>query len=489
MPGMIATRVVAVFAVLFIAVPCKAFHSVGIRSVENKLVLSPLCRKAFPSALSGRSAHQRAAAHFPRRSELRALPLPDAENRKELISASVFVLIDIAFRRIFTASKITFPSSLAACSCLFFSMLALPQSASSRLFQVLQPGALILAKWLPVFFVPSLVTLPLGDGLGSGGELAKVGAVVVGGFLLSLFSTAFAVALVRGKPKAATVSDSTVAGSDGEAVNQKPPFTDGLFLWLLVTMGLSAVSVVTDGTRRGIFLLATTLSSFVFGSRLLSIKKIVHPLVTCTGLTWTSMQLMTSLCPGTSFTSWLQVYKSTAGRLLLFGLGPAVVSLATSMYERRKLMRDNLKAVATAILVSTFSGLFGTAVAVRGLGLASHSVRLSLLSRNITSPLAMAIASMLGADVSMAVSMVVVTGLLGANFGGNLLSLCGIEDGVARGLAVGSAAHGLGTAALTQEKEAFPFAAIAMALTATAATVTVSIPFFQKLLVRIALGS
>jgi putative effector of murein hydrolase len=179
-----------------------------------------------------------------------------------------------------------------------------------------------------------------------------------------------------------------------------------------------------------------------------------------------------------------------AGDWLLFLLGPAVVSLAVSMYDRRKLMRENIPEVGTSIGVSTFGGLFGTAWAVRFLSIGNPAVRLSLLSRNITSPLAMSIASILGgADVSLAVSMVVITGLIGANFGATLLDALGIRDAVARGLGMGAAAHGLGTAAIVNEKDAFPFAAISMALTASAATVAVSVPAIRRVLVQTALGS
>ena len=119
------------------------------------------------------------------------------------------------------------------------------------------------------------------------------------------------------------------------------------------------------------------------------------------------------------------------------------------------------------------------------------SMRVALLSRNITSPLAMAIATILGGTgttISLAVSMVVVTGLFGANFGATILSSFGIHNPVARGMGMGAAAHGLGTAAFVNEKDAFPFAAISMALTATACTVWVSIPVVKKLILTIALG-
>ena len=82
--------------------------------------------------------------------------------------------------------------------------------------------------------------------------------------------------------------------------------------------------------------------------------------------------------------------------------------------------RDNFLQIATEVSVSSIGGLFGTAWMVRLIGLLQPSFRVALLSRNITSPLAMAIAGLLGASASgvgIAVAIVVVTGLFGANFG------------------------------------------------------------------------
>jgi putative effector of murein hydrolase len=129
------------------------------------------------------------------------------------------------------------------------------------------------------------------------------------------------------------------------------------------------------------------------------------------------------------------------------------------------LIKDNAKEVAAGVAVSSVGGLFGTAILVRLAQIAQPSLRTALLSRNITSPLAMAIAGILGANsstISLAVSMVVVTGLIGANFGASILSSFGINNPVARGMGIGAAAHGLGTAAFVNEKDAFPFAAISM---------------------------
>jgi putative effector of murein hydrolase len=379
-----------------------------------------------------------------------------------------FVLLDVTFRRSFKRADISFPSSLGGCGILFATLLALPAAASDDIYAKLQPGAALLAKWLPVFFVPSLITLPLADPVGSAAEIFKVGAVIVGGFLFTLLTTSYSVVAVRKlmssdqQQKSITVV-AAARRRETRDVKTKKAFSDELFnsLWLL-SCGTATAALLTTftatslhGPATSLFLLFTTLTSFVYGARLpKSFTKLVHPLVTCTALTWlvaaafgkqTKVGFRGILHSYT--TGGLKGFRSGPGDILLFLLGPSVVSFAVSMYERRKLMRENLAEVGTAVGVSTVGGIFGTAWAVRALDIASPYLRLSLLSRNITSPLAMAIASILGADVSLAVSMVVVTGVIGANFGASLLNAVGIKDAVARGLGIGAAArkwHSLG---------------------------------------------
>lgn len=59
--------------------------------------------------------------------------------------------------------------------------------------------------------------------------------------------------------------------------------------------------------------------------------------------------------------------------------------------------------------------------------------------------------------------------MIGAAFGPTLLDRLGVKDPVARGLAMGTASHGQGTARILQEnEEAGALAGIAMGLTALA---------------------
>lgn len=89
-----------------------------------------------------------------RRLRLYSKTTADKESKRptitgSLLSASLLVVLDIAFRRLFQQMAISFPSSLAGCCALFVSLLALP--FGQGVFELLSPGASLLAKWLPVF--------------------------------------------------------------------------------------------------------------------------------------------------------------------------------------------------------------------------------------------------------------------------------------------------------------------------------------------------
>lgn len=345
-------------------------------------------------------------------------------------------------------------------------------------------------------------------------QVVKVAVVIIGGFYFSLLSTAWSVLGIRkilsGTSTEKSSNQLEQAHDPTDAINGDAPkpkaFSDGTSRFLRAMTCFSGAAALVTSTADELsrfanpsasaFMLFATLHNFVFGARLpKKFTKVVHPLVTCTTLTWVSAMIL-GLATGKSFRSVLKSYRTGslsvaaagAGDVLLFLLGPAVISLACQMYDRRKLMRENMAEVGTGIGVSSFGGLFGTAGLVRILDIGNPVLRLSLLSRNITSPLAMAIASILGADVSLAVTIVVLSGLIGANFGASILDSFGIRDPVARGLGIGAAAHGLGTAAFANEEDAFPFAAISMALTACAATILVSIPPIKRAILQLALG-
>mmetsp|Transcript_6269 Transcript_6269/g.13440 ORF Transcript_6269/g.13440 Transcript_6269/m.13440 type:complete len:528 (-) Transcript_6269:247-1830(-) len=437
--------------------------------------------------------------------------LASAPLTKAVLSSTLFVFTDMLIKNLFKAKGISFPSSLAGCCFMAATLLAAP--FHEKLYRILNPGAKLMQKFMMIFLVPNLVVLPLCGGNYSALEMAKITTIIIGGFLFSLLSTCYSVTAVSkifgtktsdGASTAATTTETAAVTSHAKTAAPKA-FSDELTYGSRTIMVLSGIAAAFSNNAGStltspliaLSMLSATVHNFAFGARQpKKFTKAIHPLVSCTTLSWVWASLLGSVTGGT-LTSMLQSYRvggalslasSGAGDFLTFVLGPAVVSLGVSIYERRVLIRQNLKEVLTATFVSCVGGLFGTAAVVRILGLASAELRLSMLPRNITSALAVAIAEIVGANKSLAVAIAIVTGLIGANFGASLLDLFGIKDPVTRGLGIGSAAHGLGTAAFVDEKDAFPFAAISMALTAICGTLLVSVPSVKALAIRIALG-
>jgi hypothetical protein len=165
---------------------------------------------------------------------------------------------------------------------------------------------------------------------------------------------------------------------------------------ILASTGLSATraSLAIARPAKTLYMLSMALFCFVFGARLPpKVTSIVHPLVTCTSLTWVGVQTIGDVT-GTPILDMLKLYKTglltsfssiEAGDILKFMRGPAVVAvvaLSCQIYDRKDLlMRQNFKEVGIAVLVSSLGGLFGTAFFVRDSRITSPSMILSLLSQ------------------------------------------------------------------------------------------------------------
>jgi predicted murein hydrolase (TIGR00659 family) len=149
-----------------------------------------------------------------------------------------------------------------------------------------------------------------------------------------------------------------------------------------------------------------------------------------------------------------------------FLLGPATVALAVPMFRHF----DTIRAAALPILAGIVSGSAAGLVLVATLAwvfAADPSLAASLATKSVTAPVAMAIADHTGAIPSLAAIVAVLAGMTGAAFGPALLNGLGIREPMARGLAMGTASHGQGTARILQESdEAGAVSAIAMGLTA-----------------------
>lgn len=131
-------------------------------------------------------------------------------------------------------------------------------------------------------------------------------------------------------------------------------------------------------------------------------------------------------------------------RLLDFLLGPSVVALSLRLYDNLDIVKKNLAAILSAVVVGSVVGIAG----VWGIGalmLASPELILSMEAKSVTVPIAMDVSGIAGGITSLTAISVVFTGVTGAVLGPSLLKALRITDPVARGVAMGSSAHGIGT--------------------------------------------
>ena len=137
------------------------------------------------------------------------------------------------------------------------------------------------------------------------------------------------------------------------------------------------------------------------------------------------------------------------GDMILFFLGPAVVAIGLPLYQKRdeivKMARPILFGIAAGGLSSILSAYFLASL----LG-GSEAVVLSFMPKSVTAPIAMGISGKIGGIPSLTAVVVVLTGCLGGVCGPEFCRFIGIRDPRAIGLAVGTAAHGIGTARMLE---------------------------------------
>lgn len=128
-----------------------------------------------------------------------------------------------------------------------------------------------------------------------------------------------------------------------------------------------------------------------------------------------------------------------------FLLTPATICLAVPLYQQLNLLKKNWKAVVAGIV----SGVVSSLVCILLLALLfkfDHQTYVTFLPKSITTAIGMGVADELGGYVSLAVVVIVITGVIGNVIADTVLKLFKIEEPIAKGIAIGSSSHAVGTA-------------------------------------------
>jgi putative effector of murein hydrolase len=123
----------------------------------------------------------------------------------------------------------------------------------------------------------------------------------------------------------------------------------------------------------------------------------------------------------------------------------ATVCLAVPLYEQLELLKQNWKAVILGILSGVLTSLTTVFILSIIMGL-NHTEYVTLLPKSITTAIGMGVSEELGGYVTITIAVIVITGVLGNIFAELICKVFRITEPIAKGLAIGTASHAIGTA-------------------------------------------
>ena len=154
------------------------------------------------------------------------------------------------------------------------------------------------------------------------------------------------------------------------------------------------------------------------------------------------------------------------GQLLSFFLGPVVVGLAIPLFHHFHNMRKQFLRLLLAITFGSLTTVF-VAVALTHYWIGIDAITVTMASKSVTTPVAVAVSEQTGGLPALAAAFVMVTGIIGAAIIPLLLKLFRCDSPQITGVSLGICAHAVGTSrALELGQEYAAYSAMAMTLTA-----------------------
>lgn len=158
---------------------------------------------------------------------------------------------------------------------------------------------------------------------------------------------------------------------------------------------------------------------------------------------------------------------------------PATVSLAIPLYEQWQLLKKNAAAVVCGIAAGAVTSVVGV-LAIAWVFRLEPQYAVSLMPKSVTTAIGTDVATELGGIAALTAGVIILTGIVGNLMAAGLCKLCRITDPVAKGVAIGTCSHAIGTSKaleMGQVEGAMSSLAIALAGIMTAVIVPVLAQF------------
>lgn len=174
-----------------------------------------------------------------------------------------------------------------------------------------------------------------------------------------------------------------------------------------------------------------------------------------------------------------EVYNNGAKYISYF-LTPATVSLAIPLYRRLSLLQKYPKAIFGGIAAGVLTAMVSIFLMSLAFGL-SHEQYVTLLPKSITTAIGIGVCEKMGGIVTITVMSISITGIFGNMVAETICRICKIEEPIAKGLAIGTSAHAMGTAKAMEIGE-IEGAMSSLSIVVAGIMTVVSVPFFAGLL-------
>lgn len=139
----------------------------------------------------------------------------------------------------------------------------------------------------------------------------------------------------------------------------------------------------------------------------------------------------------------LEDYQKGGDFISLF-LTPATVILAVPLYKNINSLKKDYIAILGGVIVGAATAIFSVWAMAKVWGLSKELIA-SLIPKSITTPLGIELSTQIKGIPSVTVAAIIITGVVGTVFAEWLLKVCKITDKTAKGIAIGTSSHALGT--------------------------------------------
>ena len=138
-----------------------------------------------------------------------------------------------------------------------------------------------------------------------------------------------------------------------------------------------------------------------------------------------------------------ETYNSGA-KYISYLLTPATVCLAIPLYRQISVLKEHAKEAFIGILAGVLASMGSILLMSYFFGL-THEQYVTLLPKSITTAIGMGVSEELGGIQTITVAVIIITGVLGNIIAEAVLKIFRIKEPVAKGLAIGTASHAIGT--------------------------------------------